>query len=525
MRSFATRRSSPTTWLASGLASLLLGPVAAQTTSEPELPDIGPPAPVPAEAPPGTADIDRHDLRRHVYWLADDARGGRYTGSAGQQATAEYVAAQFQTLGLEPLGDRGTYLQHYPLERLELDASTGLVYGDEKVTDGFAVLHASEKDKLSLRGRFVACGNGAPEQVPDKLKGRIPLVVLDGAAGDGGTGGDLRAVQRYVAISKVLDRAGASGGVVCLLDDGGSLANTLNYRGLLADHAQLAFDQPKRPLVHVPLLVLSAARSRPLLQHVGLMDTDGRLVPDADIDKQSGRLTIRVKQVKKATASNVVAVLEGGGRKSEAIVFSAHHDHVGTRLDGDCFNGADDNASGTATLLEIAQAFAAAGERPERSIVFLSVSGEELGLWGSAWFAEHPTWPLSRIVADVNIDMVGRAGSRDGKILMQVTPSHGHDEYSTLVRDGVALGERFGIAFTSGDQYYQRSDHFNFAKNGVPVVFFCDGEHPDYHRVTDSADRLDYAAMEAIARLAYWTGRRAADAKGRPDRLGKQPGW
>jgi Zn-dependent M28 family amino/carboxypeptidase len=255
------------------------------------------------------------------------------------------------------------------------------------------------------------------------------------------------------------------------------------------------------------------------------VDEQGQLVEGVEPDRETGKLTIRVKQIKKATACNVVAVLEGSGKKAEAIVFSAHHDHIGTRLDGDRFNGADDNASGTASLLEIAQAFAKAGELPERSIVFLSVSGEELGLWGSAWFADHPTWPLSKIVANVNIDMVGRAGNRDGKILMQVTPSHQHDKYSTLVKDGVVLGERFGITFTSGDQYYERSDHFNFARNGVPVVFFCDGEHPDYHQVTDSADRLDYAAMEAIARLAYWTGRQAADAKGRPDELGRQPGW
>ena len=157
--------------------------------------------------------------------------------------------------------------------------------------------------------------------------------------------------------------------------------------------------------------------------------------------------------------------------------------------------------------------------------MFLSVSGEELGLWGSDWYAAHPTWPLAQIVADVNIDMIGRPGTGDDLTQMQITPSHQHPKFSSLVRAAVALGDRFGITFTSGDQYYERSDHFNFAKHGVPVVFFCDGEHPDYHQVSDTADRLDYVRMEAIARLAAWSGWQVAVDKARPQELGKQPGW
>jgi Zn-dependent M28 family amino/carboxypeptidase len=260
---------------------------------------------------------------------------------------------------------------------------------------------------------------------------------------------------------------------------------------------------------------------------VGLaLDAEGKPAEVASNDKATAKLTIVTKVDDKAAGTNVVAVLEGTSKKAEAVVFSAHHDHVGRRLDGDVFNGADDNASGTAGLLEIAEAFATGGPRPARSIVFLSVSAEELGLWGSEWFASHPTWPLDKIVADVNIDMIGRAGGEPGgPIAMQVTPSFEHAKYSTIVRDAFGLAERFHIVLTSGDTYYQRSDHYNFAKNGVPVVFFCDGEHPDYHQVTDTADRLDYERMEAVARLAFWTGWNVANDKARPRELGKQPNW
>ena len=491
-------------------ASLTCGLCAAQT-SDAHLPELGAPAPAPAGAPAGTATISRGGLREHAYWLADDARGGRHTASKGQRDAADYVANRFKDLGLKPLGDKRKFFQYYPIERLVLHKSTGLTFGKERVKDqGFAVLHSSDKDKVSLKGKLLHCGNGS--QLPSGLKGRVPVVVLDRGATRGGVGGDLQAVQRYVQVARRLRRAGAKAAVVCLMDDGGSLANSLNYRGLMADHGVMSVGQRSRPPVELPLFVLNRTSSEALLAHM-------------ENDKATASLKVQVQRERKARAANVCAVLEGTSKKSTAVVISAHHDHVGTRLDGDRFNGADDNASGTAGLLALAEAFVSADARPARSIVFLSVSGEELGLWGSAYYADNPTWPKDRIVANVNIDMIGRAG-RDGDALqMQVTPSHSHPKYSTLVQGAVALGEKFGVEFSSGDTYYQRSDHYNFAKKGIPVVFFCDGEHPDYHQVTDHAEKLDYAAMEAITRLAYWTVWQAADAKTQIRELGAQRGW
>jgi hypothetical protein len=503
------------------LTALLPGLLQAQTT--PTRPDLGDPAAVPDGGPPGMQLIERNGLRDHAYWLADDARNGRQTASSGQLETADYVAKHFKALGLKPLGDKRGFLQHYPIERLEISKSTGLRFGKTNLTDGFAVLHASEKDKVSASNTLTFCGNGT--DIRDSMKGRIPVIVLSGTS-RGGVGGDLQAIQRYTAIASKLDKTGAKAGIVCLLDDKGSLANTLNYRGLLRDHGVMAYSKFARPVVRLPLMVLSTEASKKLLTHMGItIDGKEALGIDNLNVKAKAKLTLQVKAVKKARASNVVAVLEGTNKKSQAIVISAHHDHVGTRLDGDRFNGADDNASGTSGLLELAEAFAKAGKRPARSIVFLSVSGEELGLWGSAWYADHPTWPKDRIIANINIDMIGRAGRKDQDILMQITPSHQHGKYSSIVRDAVTLGQKFGIVFGNGDTYYRRSDHYNFAKKGIPVVFFCDGEHPDYHKVTDHADKLDYESMEAITRLAYWTAWQTADAKGKPKELGKQPDW
>ena len=519
---------APTCWLA--LAAALAAQTAPKPGAAPVLPDLGAPAALPDGAPPHLELIEREGLRKHAYWLAGDERRGRYTGSSAQQETAEYVAKHFASLGLNPLGDKKGFLQSYPVTKIGLDKTTTLQFGRTKVDRGFAVLHATTKDKVALSGKFAWCGNGAPSSLPASLEKKLPLVVFakpTSGGGSQGPGNDLQAIRRYVDLANQLANKGAEAGIVCLLDDGGSFANTLNYRGLLPDHAQLRYGKGGQELgLRVPLFVLNGAQSRALLEHVGAtLDEAGTEVTPPKDDKATGKLTLTVKEDDKARATNVVAYLPGTSRKGEAIVYSAHHDHIGLRLDGDAFNGADDNASGTSGLLEIAEAFAKGASKPERSIVFLSVSGEELGLWGSHWYSENPTWPVDKIVANINIDMIGRAKAADGAIKMQITPSHEHAKFSTMVQRGVALGAKFGIQFSSGDTYYARSDHYNFAQKGIPVVFFCDGEHPDYHQVSDTADRLDYPSMEAIARTAFWTGWEAANDKDRPKELGKQAGW
>jgi len=330
----------------------------------------------------------------------------------------------------------------------------------------------------------------------------------------------MRTAQRAESINRELARRGAAVAVFCLSAESSSLADAMNTGALLPDKPLLAFDnnRGRRFSPHkIPSVFIGGEDGRRLREALGR--------GDGKRNKVRGSVQLAVGVDKRAHAMNVVACREGVDRKlnKEAVVFSAHMDHMGTRLDGDAFNGADDNASGTAGLLEIAEAFAT--EAPKRSIVFLSVSGEELGLWGSEYFADHATWPLARIVADINIDMIGRSTVLAGENAISVTPSHRHNQYSTLVRNAAHLAPEFELGLTIGDTYYQRSDHYNFARKGIPVVFFCDGEHEDYHKVTDHADKLDYAKMERVTRLAFWTGWMAAEAKHRPKRLGSQAGW
>jgi hypothetical protein len=487
--------------------------------------DLGDPSPVPDGAPKLLSLVTRQRLAEHAYWLADDARQGRYTGSTAQRATADYVQKQWKALGLLPLGDKKTYVQSYPLQAVVLHPSSSASIAGVEIRD-LAVLPAADTEKLTLSGKVLWCGKGRAEEAAASSKGRIPVVVFEKSARSNGPGGDLQAIQRYKDLAQQLAKLEARAGIVLLPGDPGGFGNALNYYGLMPDHPQLSVGSDgRKQAMAVPLVVIAGPNATKVLTALGIeIGNDGEFAPAGEL-KVTAKLALRIDRSATTTATNVCAVLEGSDNKAEALVLSAHHDHIGRRVDGDAFNGADDNASGTAGLLTLAEAFVKCGERPSRSIVFLSVSGEELGLWGSKYYSEHPTWPLARIVANINIDMIGRAEPEADGSRIQITPSKDHAKYSSIGRLAASLAPRLKISFTSGDAYYERSDHYNFAVKGVPVVFLCDGEHPDYHQVSDSADRLDYPRMESVARLLAWTAWDVAAAKDKPKELGKQTDW
>ncbi|MDP2060014.1 MAG: M28 family peptidase, partial [Flavobacteriaceae bacterium] len=215
-------------------------------------------------------------------------------------------------------------------------------------------------------------------------------------------------------------------------------------------------------------------------------------------------------------SENVVAYIEGSEFPNEYVVVSSHLDHIGISPDGQINNGADDDGSGTVSVLEIAQAFAQAkkeGHGPRRSIVFLNVTGEEKGLLGSEYYSENPVFPLENTVADLNIDMIGRtdpkrAGSDNYVYLI------GADKLSTeLHKLSEEVNKKYvnlDLDYTYNDendpnQFYYRSDHYNFAKHNVPIIFYFNGTHEDYHRPGDTPDKIRYDLLEKRARLVFYT--------------------
>jgi hypothetical protein len=233
------------------------------------------------------------------------------------------------------------------------------------------------------------------------------------------------------------------------------------------------------------------------------------------------RVRIEMQDIVKSsvTVPNTVGILEGSDPvlKQEYLVYSAHMDHIGiTPGQADSINnGADDDASGTTGVIELAEAFSQSGARPKRSIIFLTVSGEEKGLWGSEYFTSHPPVPLKQIVADINIDMIGRNWP-DTIVAIGKEQS---DLGATLNRVNAAHPELRMTAIDDRwpeERFYFRSDHYNFARRGVPILFFFNGVHPDYHQVSDSPDKINSEKESRILRLLFYLGQEIANAPARP---------
>lgn len=213
---------------------------------------------------------------------------------------------------------------------------------------------------------------------------------------------------------------------------------------------------------------------------------------------------------------NLLAFIEGSEYPNEVIVLSAHSDHIGIRDDGEIFNGADDNGSGTVGLMEIARAFKEAekaGDAPKRSILFLHVTGEEIGLYGSSYYTENPVYSLDNTLCNLNIDMIGRIDP-DKEDNPEYIYLIGSDKISTELHNiseaANATYTNLELDYTYNDEndpnrFYYRSDHYNFAKNGIPIIFYFNGVHADYHAVGDTPDKIDYELLTKRTKLVFYT--------------------
>ena len=225
-------------------------------------------------------------------------------------------------------------------------------------------------------------------------------------------------------------------------------------------------------------------------------------------------------------SENIWAYIEGSEKPNEVLVISAHYDHVGTKK-GKIYNGADDDGSGTVALLEIAQAFQMAkkaGHGPKRSILFLHVTGEEHGLHGSRYYSENPLFPLVNTIANINIDMIGRrddAHAESNNYVYIIGADRLSSDLDTICTEANAKYTKMNLDYKFNDpkdpnHFYERSDHYNFAKNGIPSVFFFNGVHADYHKHTDTAEKIEYDALAKRTQFAFVTAWELANRENRP---------
>jgi len=469
-------------------------------------------AQTPASVQQAVASITPDDIYQRIGVIADDSMRGRDTPSPELDETAQYIAGQFQRFGLKPGGDDGTFLQHYGIGMMVVDpAASGVT------VNGAKAWTAGEQVILGGRGAASGSASGTPYLITGSTGDSTALasipkhsIVLVAGIGRNARSMyrtllelepsalvmvsqmDPQAWSRMAANSttprpQLLGQREEGGGRLTAQVQASAVADLLRQHGFDPSLAEL---DPNRPLTVVKL--------------------DG-------IDLG---MTVGYKMAERLSAPNVVGILEGSDPtlKNEYLVYSAHMDHIGVRgiVNGDSINnGADDDASGTIGVVELAEAFSRLDPRPKRSIIFLTVSGEEHGLWGSEHFAANPPVPIDRIVADLNADMIGR----NWKDTIVVIGKEHSDLGATLNRVNAEHPELDMTAIDDiwpEENFYSRSDHYNFARRGVPVLFFFNGTHPDYHRPSDEVSKIDAEKESRIVKLMLYLGIDIANAPQRP---------
>lgn len=483
------------------LAILLAAPLAAGCAASP------PPSPAPPDplvvAGAAASGITAESALRHVAFLASDELAGRDTPSPGLEAAADYIARRFEAAGLEPAGDAEGWLQRWSYDRVRLDrdASSLRLEGPRGgVSLAFAgQWFAFPSEGGPVRGRPLHLGatGGLEARLPPEAEGRIVLVRTGPELGMELFGFVRAAAGAGVrAVVFLLDPAIPPAAIPTLAAQVESFPQPVPVAGVQAEAARV-------------MLAAAGADPEALAAAPGPTEIDGEMELEAPV--------VRVP----STPPNVVGVLRGSdpALREEYVLFSAHFDHVGVGspdAEGDSiYNGADDDASGTAVLLEVARAFAALPEAPPRSVVFLAVSGEEKGLLGSRWWAEHPTVPIEGVVANLNFDMVGR-NHPDTVIAIG-------GEYTTLGPLARTIGTaRPGVGLVAApdpapsEQAFFRSDHVSFVRRGVPALFLTTWLHEDYHRPSDEVGAIDADKLARVARLAFWLGWEVARDPVRP---------
>ncbi|HET6837736.1 MAG TPA: M20/M25/M40 family metallo-hydrolase [Gemmatimonadales bacterium] len=459
------------------------------------------------------ASLTAGDVARRIGIIAADSMMGRDTPSRGLDLTAQYVADQFRSFGLKPGGDQGSWFQRYPITRRRLDLTQSrAIFSTATRADTAWFSRSARYDggpvpetPVSGKALLVSGAHTAEtaERVP--VRGKVTLYVPSSDA-DPGT------VQQVL---RVLFLAGPKALVVLTNSDSASFVASLPRQ---APERTVIGNPAGRPVV---LQVRSGAVSGALLAaSVNLARIHSSAQPEVrELPELRVALEMKDTVTSSQSAPNTVGILEGSDPvlKDEYLVYSAHMDHVGItpgRADS-INNGADDDASGTAGVVELAEAFSRPGVRPRRSIIFLTVSGEEKGLWGSDYFAQHPPVPLQQIVANVNMDMIGRNWV---DTIVAIGKEHS-DLGSTLERVNRAHRELGMTAIDDRwpeERFYFRSDHYNFARRGVPILFFFNGVHQDYHEVTDSPDKINSEKESRILKLLFYLGQDIANAAERP---------
>ncbi|MDT7830128.1 M28 family peptidase [Pricia sp. S334] len=461
--------------------------------------------------------ITESELKDHLYIYASDEFEGRETGEPGQKKAVEYLKAEYEQMDIPAAKGNGNYFQKVPLELAQLPTGSVTVNGEEFYLGAHLLTFAKAQGTYN---NVVYAGYGIEEDDYSDYKGldvKGKAILIKGGEPkneDGSyiiSGSDEKSIWSNMSesIAKRMELASDKGASAVFYYDEqnfGRFKNRFDYmKNNGSGRMQLADDND----TEFANFFVDATLAKAMLPEIEANDTPETLPVKLSLDIQS--------ENEEVDSENVVAIIKGTEKPDEYLVISSHLDHIGITADGQINNGADDDGSGTVAMLEIAEAFkkaADAGQGPNRAIVFLHVTGEEKGLLGSRYYTDiDPIFPLENTVANLNIDMIGRIDPKyegDRNYLYLI----GSDKLSTDLHDlSEAVNDKYThieLDYTYNDEndpnrFYYRSDHYNFAKNDIPIIFYFNGTHADYHKPSDTVEKINYDLLENRTRLIFYT--------------------
>jgi hypothetical protein len=501
----------------------------------------------------GLASINRDDLKAHMTCFASDEMEGRETGSRGNEAAALYIKANLMRLGLNPIAGTGGYFEMMPMSSKYLNREgTSLTINDK---DGKLIFESDSivylmppSNSLNVNGDIVFAGYGFTDTISGyndfeeiSLTDKIVLLM---------TGNPSMAKQGESSI--MFDNAVESmklgaiftqspKAIFYVYNPGSNFKSA--YDSGLADMIsggrpgtkQISLKDQGQFSLPFPIVFITQHSADMLLESTGhtLENLESNILSDGnpvsvELDSITASVSAQIETMD-IQSPNVIGIIEGSDPvlKNECIVYSAHFDHVGVNSKGEVFNGADDNASGSMGLLEVAEAYTKLRKKPLRTVVFAWVNAEEKGLYGSKYYADNPVISMENTLVNINLDMIGRSElpsdtinfmgyeldiTQAGEIL--VFTAHESTELTNMMNSS-AKKTGLKIIDMGEDIQLGTSDHASFMAKGVPAFCFNTGTHSDLHGVRDDLDRIDFDKMEMVSKMVFLLGYEVANQRER----------
>ncbi|WP_046756700.1 M28 family peptidase [Kordia jejudonensis] len=463
--------------------------------------------------------ITEAELKTHLYTYASDEFEGRNTGDPGQKKAVAYLRDEYKSLNIAAAKKDGDYFQYIPLQKGSNLKSELTINGkDFTFQDEFLTFAANNNGTKNIF-EIEYIGYGIDDEkysdyAGKNLEGKVVMIKIGEPKNADGT---------YV-ISGTEEASNWSSSIFREIRVKRNAAKKNKAKGMFfyVESNYPRFKAAYPSMTKNARMTLKTNDADDFFYYYINADVAKAINPTIEDDATAKTIAVNAKltiadEIKQIDSENVAAIIVGDEKPEEYIIISAHLDHEGVK-NGEIYNGADDDGSGTVAILEIAEAFKKAkaeGNGPRRSVVFLHVTGEEKGLLGSRYYTDYdPIFPLENTVTNLNIDMIGRIDPKRKEGDRNYVYLIGSDKLSTELHEiSEAANKKYTnieLDYTFNDEndpnrYYYRSDHYNFAKNNIPVIFYFNGTHDDYHRPTDTPDKINYDLLTNRTRLVFYT--------------------